>query len=91
MKTYKNKNKELNISKTAQKFISSQSHKMQVRIYTAIYQLPDGKNIKRLRGYKNRYRVRIGDIRILFDKVNTDNILEIFVVDVDNRGDVYKK
>ncbi len=91
MRTYKNKNKEINISKTAQKFVSLQSLKRQVQIYTAIYQLPNGKNIKRLHGYKNRYRVRIGDIRILFDKINAEDILKIFVVDVDNRGDVYKK
>jgi mRNA-degrading endonuclease RelE of RelBE toxin-antitoxin system len=60
-------------------------------IYKAIYQLPEGKNIKKLRGYKNRYRVRIGDIRILFDKTTMNDILIIKIVDVDYRGNLYKK
>jgi len=91
MRTYKNKNKEISISKAAQKFVALQSPKRQLQIYKAIYRLPDGKNIKRLQGCKNRYRIRIGDIRILFDKAESDDILKILVFCVDNRGNVYKK
>jgi mRNA interferase RelE/StbE len=91
MTTYGTKNIEVAVSKKAQKRILLQSKKRRVQIYKAIYQLPYGTDIKRLQGYKNRYRIRIGDIRILFDRVDTDDILKIFVVDVDSRGDVYKK
>ncbi|MEW6162574.1 MAG: type II toxin-antitoxin system RelE/ParE family toxin [Nitrospirota bacterium] len=29
--------------------------------------LPDGKHIKKLKGYKNLYRLRIGDYRVVFE------------------------
>lgn len=45
-------------------------------------------DIKEVRGYKNMYRARKGDIRILFykDKANKKGI----IVGIDYRKDVYK-
>jgi len=45
-------------------------------------------DIKRLFGYKQRYRLRIGKYRILFDKY--DDKLIIIVIDIGSRGDIYK-
>jgi len=45
-------------------------------------------DIKKLSGYKQRYRLRIGKYRILFDKY--DDKLIIIVIDIGSRGDIYK-
>ena len=42
----------------AQKFIDKQDKSQGLRIYKAIYNLPNG-DIKKLAGYKNDYRLRI--------------------------------
>ena len=40
---------------------------------------PDGKHIKKLKGYKQLYRLRIGDYRAVFEwKSNTVTVLPIF-------------
>ena len=55
------------------------------RIKDAIVKLPRD-DVKKLTGYENAYRLRVGDYRILFDmgaKIEITNILP--------RGDAYKK
>lgn len=44
-------------------------------------------DIKPLKGYKGLYRLRKGDIRIVFAKEKNMG----FIVDVDYRKDIYKK
>ncbi len=78
----------INIKKQAQKFIDKQDKKQQIRIYTAIYNLPNG-DIKLLKGYQTKYRLRVGEYRIIFEWVQ--NEILITVTDADNRGDIYKK
>ena len=55
------------------------------RISNAILKLPEG-DIKRLRGYINLYRLRIGDWRVLF-AINENSII---IEDVLPRGGAYK-
>lgn len=78
----------INIKKKAKKFIDKQDRTQQIRIYKAIYNLPDG-DIKQLKGYDTTYRLRVGDYRILF--ILNENEIIINIIDADNRGDVYKK
>lgn len=46
-------------------------------------------NVKKLEGSKTLYRLRIGDIRIIYN-VNTKQIL-IEIIEIEKRNDVYKK
>lgn len=76
-------------NKAALKFLDKQDKKQRLRIYKAIYQLPNNGDIKRLKGYNNKYRLRVGDFRIIYDKF--DNELIISVINIDNRGQAYNQ
>ncbi len=71
-------------SKQARKFLSRQDAVTRKRIEGAILALPAG-DVKKLRG-QPYYRLRVGDIRVLFDR---DGAV-ILVVKIDSRGQVYK-
>lgn len=76
------------IQKAAEKFLRKQSRKIQERLLDAIYKLPQGTDIKKLQG-QNMYRMRVGNMRILY---TVDNVIKIISVEeIDNRGDVYKR
>jgi len=45
-------------------------------------------NVKRLRWYENRYRLRIWKYRVLFEKY--EDKLIILVIDIWSRWDIYK-
>lgn len=77
----------INIKKKAQKFINKQDKKQQIRIYKAIYNLPNG-DIKLLKGYNTTYRLRVGEYRIIFEWLENEIVID--VTDADNRGDIYK-
>lgn len=72
--------KELQIeySKRAVKYINSIDATTKKRLKGAIEKIPLG-DIKRLRGIKDGYRLRVGDLRVMFsidnDKIYIDNIL----------------
>ena len=72
-------------SKQPEAFISKQTEQQAARIKKAINALPAG-DIKKVAGYKGIYRLRVGNVRILFEKTNT----EIHVIEINNRGQVYK-
>jgi mRNA interferase RelE/StbE len=83
MQTYK-----IELEKAAQKFLDKQNKESRMRLYKAIYKLPDGADIKKLRGC-NLYRLRVGNFRILY---RVDDKIKVITVDnIDNRGDVYKR
>lgn len=74
--------------KAAKKFLKKQSTNVQTALLTAIIKLPDGTDIKRLQGY-NLYRMRVGNVRIIYSIDNEVKIVNI--ENIDNRGDVYKR
>lgn len=83
MQTYK-----IEFSKAAQKFIDKQDKNQRLRLYKAIYKLPQGTDIQKLSGYNNTYRLRVGNYRVLYEI--DDGIRLINIENVDNRGQVYK-
>jgi len=72
-------------SKQAEKFLAKVDKNTAVRLVTAINKLPDG-NVKKLRGFKNLYRLRVGDYRVKFTRDGND----ILVEEIDSRGGIYK-
>jgi Cytotoxic translational repressor of toxin-antitoxin stability system len=80
-------NYNINLTKKAEKFIKKQDKDAQKRIINAIIELPKG-DIKKLKGMNEVYRLRVGDFRVIFEK--NDNELIIIVIDIGNRGQIYK-
>ncbi|MCI9419910.1 MAG: type II toxin-antitoxin system RelE/ParE family toxin [Eubacterium sp.] len=83
MKTYK-----IVLEKEAQKFLEKQDKNKRLRLYKAIYKLPGGTDIKKLKGH-NLYRIRVGDCRILYTIDEAIRLIDI--ENINNRGDVYKR
>ena len=79
---------DIELLKNVEKFIRKQSKDTQKRIVMAIYKLPEG-DVKKIKGFENYYRLRVGDIRIVFEK--EDDKLKIIVIDIGNRGQIYNK
>ncbi len=78
----------IRFEKTAEKFLRKQTPKMQENLLKAIHKLPDGTDIKRLKGY-NLYRMRVGNVRVIYSI--QEEIKIITIENIDNRGDVYKR
>lgn len=76
------------IEKSAQKFLDKQEKDKRLCLYRAIYKLPNGTDIKKLKG-SNLYRLRVGDCRVLYTIDDTIKLIDI--ENIDNRGDVYKR
>ena len=79
------------ILKLAEKFIVKLPKPEKERVLRAIYQLPEGNDIRELKGKKNKglYRLRVGDYRIIYSVDNGKLI--VYVIDAGNRGDIYKR
>lgn len=75
--------------KAAVKFLRKQNQSTQERLMRAIKQLPNGTDIKKLQGYDYLYRIRVGNMRILYSVKEELKIINI--ENIDNRGDVYKR
>lgn len=81
-------------SRDALKFLNKQIKRDAQRIREAIGKLkknpPEG-DIKPLQGYTDgRKRLRLGSWRIIFKNTKEGKIEVILIIDIDNRGDVYK-
>ena len=81
-------------SKDALKFLSKLDKKSVGRIRDAIagltYNPPVG-DIKAMQGYNDgRKRLRVGSWRIIYRNENEETVEIIFVIDIGNRGDIYK-
>ena len=77
------------LEKPAQKFLKRLNRTDKERILRAIYKLPEGENIKRLKGHQDLLRLRVGDYRVIYT-VNNGKLV-VCVVDIGNRGYVYKR
>lgn len=77
------------IKKKAKKFIDKLPVNERKRVVAAIERLPNGEDIKKLKGYDDLLRLRVGNYRIIYTVDN--GRLIVFVIDIDNRGDVYKR
>ena len=72
-------------SNQAVDYLDKQTDKQAARIKNAVSALPAG-DVKKLKGIVNGYRLRVGSVRVLFERVGE----KVTVVKIDNRGDVYK-
>lgn len=79
------------IEKFAEKFIVKLPKPEKEKVLRAIYQLPEGNDIKGLKGRNNKglYRLRVGNYRIIYTV--DDGKLTVRVVDAGNRGGIYKR
>ena len=81
-------------SKDSLKFLSKLDKKSVSRIREAISglaQTPPVGDIKPMQGYSDgRKRLRVGAWRIIYRRTNEDTVEIIFVIDIGNRGDIYK-
>lgn len=72
--------------KNAVKHIEILDKTSKQRIKKAIEKIPSG-DIKKLKGFQNEYRLRVGDFRVLFSQ-EADIIV---IKDVLSRGQAYKR
>lgn len=80
---------EIIIQKKAKKFIDGLPKNDRIRIVAAIEQLPNGSDIKPLKGHEGLFRLRVGSYRIIYTVDNGE--LVVCVIDANNRGQVYSK
>lgn len=82
---------EIEYSKTALRHIRKIPKQDLERILTKIESLalePLPKSSRKLAGHDNKYRVRQGNYRVVYSPV--DDVLVIFVIDVNHRKDIYR-
>ena len=81
-------------SKKSLKFLSKLDSKSVARIRLAISgltQSPPKGDIKPMQGYSDgRMRLRVGEWRLLFRYGNDGEIEILFIIEIGNRGDIYK-
>ena len=81
-------------SKASLKFLSKLDKKSVARIREAISglaQTPPIGDIKPMQGYTDgRKRLRVGAWRIIYKRTNENTVEIIFVINIGNRGDIYK-
>ena len=77
------------IRKPARKFIEKLPLPEKRRIVEAIEKLPDGEDIKQMKGHPGMLRLRVGSYRIIYTVDNGE--LTVYVIDAGNRGDIYHR
>ena len=77
------------IKKKGKKFIDKLPQNEKRRIVEALEKLPNGEDIKILRGYDNFLRLRVGEYRIIYTVDHGELI--VIVIDAGNRGQIYNK
>lgn len=77
------------IKKKAKKFIDKLPKNERLRVAKAIEQLPNGEDIKKMKGHSDLFRLRIGEYRIIYAVDNGKLI--VYVIDAGNRGEIYNR
>lgn len=77
------------LKKKAKKFIDGLPKNERRRVVAAIEQLPNGEDIKKLKGHADLLRLRVGDYRIIYTVDNGE--LVVYVIDAGNRGEIYNR
>ena len=77
------------IKKRAKKFIDGLPQSERRRIIAALEQLPNGVDIKKLKGHRDLLRLRVGDYRIIHTVDNGE--LVVYVIDAGSRGQIYNR
>ena len=80
---------EILFDKPAQKFILKQPKQQRLRLLSAISRLPDEGDRKAMSGFPGYFRLRVGDFRVIYT-IEYERLI-VRVVNVGNRGDIYKK
>lgn len=75
------------IRKKAKKFIDKLPLNEKKRVVAAIEQLPNGEDIKKLKGYDDLLCLRVGNYRIIYTVDHGELI--VIVIDAGNRGQIY--
>lgn len=75
------------IKKKAKKFIDGLPINERRRVVAAIERLPNGEDIKRMKGHEDLLRLRVGPYRIIYTVDNGE--LVVYVIDAGNRGPIY--
>lgn len=73
-------------SKKAVKYINTLDRPTKQRIKNAVEKLPTG-DIKKLKSVENGYRLRVGDLRVLFSIEDND----IYIDNIIPRGQAYNR
>ena len=77
------------IKKKAKKFIDSLPVNERRRVVAAIELLPNGEDIKKLKGHDKLLRLRVGEYRIIYTVDNGELI--VYVIDARSRGQIYNR
>ena len=77
------------LKKKAKEFIDGLPANERRRVVAAIELLPDGEDIKKLKGHENLFRLRVGGYRIIYTIDNGELI--VYVIDVGSRGQIYNR
>ena len=77
------------IKKRAKKFIDKLPKQEKLRLVTAIEELPNGSDIKNMKGLDDLTRLRGGDYRVVYTVDNGELI--VLVIDAGNRGEIYNR
>ena len=85
---------QIKYSKSALKFLAKLDRKTVDRIRNAIMGLtetPPKGDIKLMQGYSDeRKRLRVGAYRIIYNYTLEGEIEILYIIDIGNRGDIYK-
>jgi len=82
---------EVRLSKAARKQLASLPTSVHYKIIedlSGLSLLPRPPGSKKLKGYKNAYRVRVGDYRIIYEI--EDKVLRILVIAIGHRKNIYE-
>ena len=85
---------EIRYSKKAAKYINALDRNTKQRIKIAIEGLvakPPIGDIKMVQGFTDgRKRLRVGKYRIIYNHFPSGEIMILYIMDIDSRGDIYK-